>query len=180
MKLSAISEGAVWKNPFPANRARMAMKGTSVCLGAGRIMHWMLIGSARLCADSRMMLAESSDYGRTWSEPAPIFDEGIYEPGQGGMGGNLMVHQDGTLWANICTAKVLLPTNTRWNVETAGWAGSRGFICRSTDEGRTWPDEQPIHAVVGLAVRAFSAAGRASAGGVQPPERPPGAAMLHQ
>ncbi len=67
--ISVIDSGALWVNPDPDLRSLHAWHPTLARLGGGRWLCTFDIASAALAHDYATWVAESTDDGRTWSEP---------------------------------------------------------------------------------------------------------------
>src|SRR5262249_48276428 len=121
MKLTVLDEGVIWKNPHAASRPRVALKGNSVCLGGGAILHGMQVGQARASRDSRCMLVRSSDYGKTWSAMVPLVEEDGRDARYTYFSPRLRRASDSTLWACFVRARLVEPEDPRWTRQNAGW-----------------------------------------------------------
>ncbi len=134
--LQLIDEGPIWKNPYPAVRAQVALKGTNVCLGNGEILHLARVGQARQSLDGRPLLLRSKNYGKSWQQiPAPPLEcrkDYVLNSGW------LSHGPKGEIWAVLNRQRLVEPEDQRWTPQNSGWIGSEAIICYSTDKGLTW------------------------------------------
>ncbi len=140
--IEIVAEGVIWKNPYPGSQARVALKGSSVNLGGGVVLHAMQVGQARTSCDSRCVLTRSDDSGRTWSEPWPVVieDDSHFQT----TGAMLAWQADRSLLGVIVSNTYVSPEDARWQKANGGWIDHRAVLATSIDEGRSW---KLLHAI---------------------------------
>jgi len=139
--LEIVDEGVIWKDVATSPDVRSALKGTSANLGGGHLVHAMQVGLGRTSPDARAMLVRSLDYGRTWSQPAPIHvsksqgdNSNSLNPTQA-----LLAHYgNGDLRAVMSVNHYVDSNHPRWQKSNGGWLGHKAVLAGSSDQGDTW------------------------------------------
>jgi hypothetical protein len=106
--------------------------GVVHCTASGRLIMQVVNSDPR-----QILMSQSSDDGRTWSEPVPAKLEGQWpsDPAKPGAYGPLLELKDGTLVRFLLGG---LASNAGQNVVTWGSFHCQAFCIRSTDGGGTW------------------------------------------
>lgn len=131
----------VYENPIPNLRSRQAIFPNLCELPDGRLLCCFVLAEAFEAADMRSYLAESTDGGKTWSEPWRMFKEGAVPESETckctALGGNRVM-------AIGYAAERRDRDGQLANAQTGGLLPHRVFCAFSEDSGRTWSEKKTI------------------------------------
>jgi hypothetical protein len=142
-KINIVDTGHVYQNPKPHLCARGASFPTLVQLDDGELLAAMDIGSAFESLDIRSYLCRSTDGGRTWSEPEKIFDP---DESEHPVSTTCRIGRvdGGDLLGWVCLFDRTRVDEGFANYETGGFCRTDFATIRSTDNGKTWSELQPV------------------------------------
>ncbi len=129
--------GHIFRDSPSCVRPRQAYFPSLIETQNGELLAGFDMGSGMESADVRTCVCRSADGGRTWSEPAPIYDpaERSYPASTLGRISRL---SDGTLVALLAVCDRSRSESRLANPETEGYVETSLGIVESRDDGRSW------------------------------------------
>ncbi len=137
-----LASGYVYRNPKPHLTALHAWHPSLVRLSSGHLLATFDLAQAVESLDYHTCQSRSTDGGRTWSEPAPLFHDtatrrSTHSVRIGAVGEGLLVGLGGRFYRDD-------PHEGLVNRANLGYVPMDLFLLRSTDEGRTWKGPQAL------------------------------------
>ena len=137
MNIHVEDTGLVYRNPSPNVWSRQAFFPSVIQRPSGELLVSFDMGSAMENADVRTYLCRSTDNGKTWSEPACIYEpEGLDVPTS--TLGRLSQLPDGSLVALLILCDRSRSEFGLANPKTEGYVETHLALMRSRDGGYSW------------------------------------------
>lgn len=140
--IEAIDGGIVYRNPKPHLRAVHAWHPSLVNLGHGELLAGFDLGQGVESLDYRTHVSRSTDGGKTWSDPAPLFDDPVQRPATHSV--RLSQLSDQSLLAFGGRYFRDDPDEGLVNRANLGYVPMQLIWLRSTDQGHSWSPPQAI------------------------------------
>jgi hypothetical protein len=141
--IDIVDTGVIYRNPMPALVSRHAYFPSLVALPNGDLVAAMDIGSAFEAVDVRSFVCRSSDQGKTWSEPAQIFEpDESRHPVSTTCRINLL--PDGSLIGWVCLFDRTRTDMGLADPKTDGFVRTDFAVTRSKDGGKSWSQPVPV------------------------------------
>ena len=144
MPLEIVSQGVIYRNPYPGYRAVTAVMGQILPLTSS---HWLCAfrqGSAFFSDDGMIHIARSRDMGASWEHEGPVHRLGSHEKGYNYTSPELSIRADGAILLAAFRVDQSDPQKLFVNAETGGLLPIENIFFVSMDEGCTWSRPQPI------------------------------------
>lgn len=142
--IEIVDRGLVYRNPKPYLRAVHAWHPTIVDLGNGELLAGFDLGQGVESLDYRTHLSRSLDGGRTWSEPARLFEDIVERRATHSV--RLSRLSDGTVLAFGGRYYRDDPEEGLVNRANLGYVPMELIWLQSNDRGRTWSPPRTIEA----------------------------------
>ncbi len=141
--IDIVDTGVIYRNPKPALVSRHAYFPSLVTMPNGDLIAAMDIGSAFEAVDVRSFVCRSSDQGKTWSEPALMFEP---DESKHPVSTTCRINSlpDGSLIGWVCLFDRTRTDMGLADPKTDGFVRTEFAVTRSDDGGANWSQPRPI------------------------------------
>jgi BNR repeat-like domain len=141
--IEIVDTGVIYRNPNPALMSRHVHFPSLVALPDGDLVAAMDIGSAFEAVDVRSFVCRSSDEGKTWSQPAQIFEP---DESRHPVSTTCRINSlpDGSLIGWVCLFDRTRTDMGLADPKTDGFVRTEFTVTRSGDGGKSWSQPSPV------------------------------------